>query len=152
MDESLQSFPPFYSQSPLLTDSNVPHPPLSKRGLKKLVGNENIVYGNLRELSRLCPDSSTKMYVHEFFRLQYNDWSKLQTRRFKGQGGRDNQGYDIQYLARERTVWSRKILMEDNVYIFCTGMFLFVYFLRSLGKSICLLYRKLEEVKCYGRC
>jgi hypothetical protein len=45
---SLQSFPPFYSQLHLLTDCNVPHPPLSKRGLKKLVGNENILYGNLK--------------------------------------------------------------------------------------------------------
>ncbi len=44
-DKSLKSFPPCYSQSPLLTDFT-PHPPLSKSGLK-LVCNINIVYRNL---------------------------------------------------------------------------------------------------------
>ncbi len=46
-DKSLKSFPPCYSQSPLLTDS---HPPLSKSGLK-LVCNVNIVYST--EISSL---------------------------------------------------------------------------------------------------
>jgi hypothetical protein len=44
-DKSLQSFPPCYSQSPLLTDF-IPLP-LSKSGLK-LVCNVNIVCGNLK--------------------------------------------------------------------------------------------------------
>jgi hypothetical protein len=44
-DKSLKSFPPCYSQSPLLTD--LPPLPPSKSGLK-LVCNVNIVYGNLK--------------------------------------------------------------------------------------------------------
>jgi hypothetical protein len=34
----------------------------------KLVCNVNIVYGNLKyeNSSRLCPETSTKLYVHEF--------------------------------------------------------------------------------------
>jgi hypothetical protein len=43
-DKSLKSFPPCYSQSPLLTDSP---PPPTKNGLK-LVCNINIAYGNLK--------------------------------------------------------------------------------------------------------
>jgi hypothetical protein len=46
LDKSLKSFPPCYSQSPLLTDIPPP-PPLSKSGLK-LVHNVNNVYGNLK--------------------------------------------------------------------------------------------------------
>ncbi len=42
--ENLKSFPPCYSQSPLLTDFTPPPP---KNGLK-LVCNVNIVYGNLK--------------------------------------------------------------------------------------------------------
>jgi hypothetical protein len=45
-DESFHSFPPWYSQSPLLTDFTPPHP-LSKSGLK-LVCNVNIVHRNLK--------------------------------------------------------------------------------------------------------
>ncbi len=46
--KSLRSFPPWYSQSPLLTDfTQPPPPPLSKRCLK-LVCNVKIVYGNLK--------------------------------------------------------------------------------------------------------
>ncbi len=41
------SFPPCYSQSPLLTDFTPPPPPLNKSGLK-LVYNVNFVYGNLK--------------------------------------------------------------------------------------------------------
>jgi hypothetical protein len=59
-DKSLKSFPPCYSQSPLLT--HFTSLPLGKSVLK-LVCNVNIVYGNL---SRLCPETSTKLYVHEF--------------------------------------------------------------------------------------
>ncbi len=43
-DNSFKSFPPCYSQSPLLTDYP---PPPSKSGLK-LVSNINIVHGNLK--------------------------------------------------------------------------------------------------------
>jgi hypothetical protein len=43
-DKSLKSFPPCYSQLPLLTDFTSPH---SKSGLK-LVCKVNIVYGNLK--------------------------------------------------------------------------------------------------------
>jgi hypothetical protein len=42
---SLKSFPPCYSQSPLITDFTPPPP--SNSGLK-LVCNVNIVYGNLK--------------------------------------------------------------------------------------------------------
>jgi hypothetical protein len=65
-DKSLKSFPPCYSQSPPLTDFT-PSSPLSKRDLK-LVCNVNIVYWKpqVRELSRLCQEISTKLYVHEF--------------------------------------------------------------------------------------
>jgi hypothetical protein len=45
-DKSPKSFPPCYSQSPLLTDF-IPLPSLSKTGLK-LVCNVNIVYRNLK--------------------------------------------------------------------------------------------------------
>ncbi len=51
-----------YSQSPL---RQILLPlPLSISGLK-LVCNVNIVYGNLKS-ERLCPETSTKLYVHEF--------------------------------------------------------------------------------------
>jgi hypothetical protein len=46
----LRVFPPCYSQSP---------PPLSKSGLK-------LVCNKVLELSRYCPETSTKFYVHEF--------------------------------------------------------------------------------------
>jgi hypothetical protein len=46
-DKNLKSFPPCYSQSPLLTDFTPPPPSLSKSALK-LVCNGNIVYGNLK--------------------------------------------------------------------------------------------------------
>ncbi len=72
--KSLKSLPPCYSQSPLLTLLNPPppppHPP-SKSGLK-LVYILNITYIRKRqvwELSRLCPENSTKLSVHEY-RLQ----------------------------------------------------------------------------------
>jgi hypothetical protein len=45
-DKSLKSFPPCYSQSPLL-QILLPLPSLSNSGLK-LVCNVNIVYGNLK--------------------------------------------------------------------------------------------------------
>ncbi len=45
----------------------LPLPLLSKSGLKP-VWNVNIAYGKHQvwELSRLCPETSTKLYVHEF--------------------------------------------------------------------------------------
>jgi hypothetical protein len=70
-DKSLESFPLCYSQSPLLTDLTPP-PPLSESCMT-LVYNVNIVYEpQVGELSRLCLEASTKLYVHEFgFRLDY---------------------------------------------------------------------------------
>jgi hypothetical protein len=44
-DKSLKSFPPRYSQSPLLTDLNPPSP---SKGDFKLVCNLSILYGNLK--------------------------------------------------------------------------------------------------------
>jgi hypothetical protein len=44
-------------------------PPLSKSGLK-LVCTVNIVYGKLKTENspdNLCPELSTKLYVHDFF-------------------------------------------------------------------------------------
>jgi hypothetical protein len=66
-DKSLKSFPPYYSQSPLLTGFTTPPPPPTKSGLK-LVCNVNIIYGKPQvwELSRSCPETSTTLYVHEF--------------------------------------------------------------------------------------
>ncbi len=63
-DKSLQSFPPCYSQSPLLTDYTPPPP-------QKWFENGFYCKHYLRkpqvwELSRLCPETSTKLYVHEF--------------------------------------------------------------------------------------
>jgi hypothetical protein len=46
-DKSFTSFPPCYSQSPLLTDFNTPPPPPSKSGLKP-VCNVIILYGYLK--------------------------------------------------------------------------------------------------------
>jgi hypothetical protein len=63
-DKSLKSFPPCYSQSPLLMDIP-PAPHTGKSGLK-LVCNVNIIYAWKPQLSRLCPETSTKLYVHEF--------------------------------------------------------------------------------------
>jgi hypothetical protein len=63
--KGFSSLPFTDSQSPLLTDFLPPPPPLSNSGLK-LVWNVNIVYGNLWELSRLCPEASMKLYVDEF--------------------------------------------------------------------------------------
>jgi hypothetical protein len=64
---SLKSFPPCCSQSPLLMYFTPPPPPPSKSGLQ-LVCNVNIVYENLKSenVSRLCPETATKLYVHEF--------------------------------------------------------------------------------------
>jgi hypothetical protein len=65
-DKSLKSFPPCYSQSPLLPFFPPPPPPRppSKSGLK-LVCNVKMETSIL-QLSRLCPDTSTKLYIHEF--------------------------------------------------------------------------------------
>ncbi len=63
-DKSPKSFPPYYSQSLLLTDFT-PLPSLSKCGLD-LVCNVNIVYENLKSETRLCPETSIKLDVHGF--------------------------------------------------------------------------------------
>ncbi len=53
-DKGLKSFPPCYS--PLLMDFTPPR--------AKVVKNR---FGNINcELSRLCPETSTKLYVHKF--------------------------------------------------------------------------------------
>jgi hypothetical protein len=61
-DKILKSFPPCYSQSPLLTD-----PPPSKCGLK-LVCNVSIVYGNLRSENSqdYVQKPQRNCIVHEF--------------------------------------------------------------------------------------
>jgi hypothetical protein len=63
-DKSLKSFPP-----PTPTP-----PPLGKSGLN-LVCNVIIVYRNLKsvKLSRLCPETSTKLSIHEFWRAFHHD-------------------------------------------------------------------------------
>ncbi len=67
-DKSLKSSPSCYSQSPILTDFTPP-PQFSKSGLK-LVCNVNTKHYIRKpqawELSRLCPETSTKLYVHDF--------------------------------------------------------------------------------------
>jgi hypothetical protein len=62
-EKRLKNFPPCYSQSLLLTDFT-PHPPWAKV-VWKLVCNVNIAYENLKvwELSRLCPETSTKLFL-----------------------------------------------------------------------------------------
>ncbi len=66
-DKSLKSFPPYYSQSFLLTWFGAGFKP------------------QICELSRLCPGTSRKLYVHEFgFR---NDNTGNTGTRFGGGGG-----------------------------------------------------------------
>jgi hypothetical protein len=67
----VQSFPPFYSQSPL-----PPSPPLSKFGLK-LVCNVNVVYGNLK--SENSQDYAQKpqrncMFINSAFGEDFFTW------------------------------------------------------------------------------
>ncbi len=69
-DKSPKSFPPYYSQSPLPMDFTPP-PPLSKSDLKLVVCNVTIRKPQVWELSRLWPETSTKLYVHEFCFLYY---------------------------------------------------------------------------------
>ncbi len=66
-DKSLESFPPCYSQSPLLTDFNPPPPP--KKSELKLVCNVNIVYGNLKSSESSQPRNLNEI-VHSWIRLQ----------------------------------------------------------------------------------
>ncbi len=69
-----------YSQSPLLTD---PPPPPHEQSCLKLVCNVNIVYGNLKsENCQVRPETSTKLYVHEFVSGDSNE----------GDGCEDNNG------------------------------------------------------------
>ncbi len=85
-DKSLQSFPSCYSQSPLLTYCTPPLSPLSKSGLK-LVCTLNIIFGNqVWELSRLCPETSMKLYVHEsgFWMRIVKKVSKYSVKQIKG--------------------------------------------------------------------
>ncbi len=62
-DKSLQSFPPCYSQLPLLTD-------LSKSGLK-LVCNVNIVYGNLKSEKSQDYAQKPQRNLRSWIRLLY---------------------------------------------------------------------------------
>ncbi len=57
-DRSLKRLPSCYSQSPLLTDILHPHPP--RVVMEKLMRKPQVW-----ELSRLCPETSTKLYVRE---------------------------------------------------------------------------------------
>jgi hypothetical protein len=58
-DKNLKSFPPCYSQSPLLTDFT-PCPPPHPWEKLKLVCNVTIIYGILKsEVSRLWPETSS---------------------------------------------------------------------------------------------
>jgi hypothetical protein len=60
------NFPPCYLQSLSSNGFYSPHLPWIKIGLK-LICNVNIVYGNLMsEKSRLCPETSNKLYFQEF--------------------------------------------------------------------------------------
>jgi hypothetical protein len=71
-NKSLESFPPCYSESSLLTGFTPPHPPppLSKSGLK-LVFNVNIVYRNLKyENFKDYAQTSTET-VRSWIRLRY---------------------------------------------------------------------------------
>jgi hypothetical protein len=62
-DKSLKSFPSCYSQSPLLMDFTAR--PLEQKWVYfKLVFNVNIVLN--RKSENICPETSTKRYVHEF--------------------------------------------------------------------------------------
>ncbi len=66
-DNILKIFPPCYSQSPLLTDLRTSPPPLSKIVLKLVCNVRHCIRKpHVWELSRLCPETSTKLYVHEF--------------------------------------------------------------------------------------
>ncbi len=62
-DKSLKSFPPCYSQSPLLTDFT----PLEQKWFEAGLWYKNCVQkSQVWELSRLCPETLTKLYVQEF--------------------------------------------------------------------------------------
>jgi hypothetical protein len=66
-DKNLQSFPPCYLQFPSPLPLPTPHPP-SKSDLK-------LVYGILESENSqdyLCPETSTKWYVHEFVGSSWN--------------------------------------------------------------------------------
>ncbi len=66
-DKSLQSFPPWYSQSPLLTDF-ISLPSLEQKCLKLGLSCKHCIRKpKVRELSRLCPETSTKLYVCGIF-------------------------------------------------------------------------------------
>ncbi len=64
-EKSLQSFPSCYSQSTLLADFTPPSP--WRKSCLKLVCNRLCIRKpQVWELSRLCQETSTKLYVHEF--------------------------------------------------------------------------------------
>jgi hypothetical protein len=73
LDNSLKSFPPCFSQSPLLKDFT----PRGKNGLK-LVCNVNIVriWKPQENSQDLVQKPSSKLYVHEFYdpALDTYDW------------------------------------------------------------------------------
>ncbi len=59
------SFPPCYSQSPLLTDFTPP--PFEQKWFETGLQRKHCIHKPWPwELSRLCPETSTKLYFHEF--------------------------------------------------------------------------------------
>jgi hypothetical protein len=71
-DKKLKSFPPYYSQSLLLTDLVPPPLPILLKWFETdLQYTHCIQKPQAWELSRLCPEFSTKFYVYEFgFRVR----------------------------------------------------------------------------------
>ncbi len=67
-DKILKSFPPCDSQSSSLTDLTPPPTPPTQQKWREigLYGKHCIFNSQFWELSRLCPETSTKLYVHEF--------------------------------------------------------------------------------------
>ncbi len=66
-DKSLKSFPPCYSQSPLLTDFIPPAPPPQQKWFETGLYCKHCIWKpKVWKLSRLHPETSTKSYVHEF--------------------------------------------------------------------------------------
>jgi hypothetical protein len=68
--KSLKSFPlRFFSLLLTVTSTNgfyFPPPPFSKSGLKLVLCKQYIRKPQVWELSRLCPETSRKLYIHKF--------------------------------------------------------------------------------------
>jgi hypothetical protein len=94
-DNNLKSFPPCYSQSqsPVLYN-RFPPPPLPQA---KVCWNlvctctHFLRKPQVWELLRLCPETSTKLYVHDSFTVQVQFIIHRQRKRKKGRFGRDTE-------------------------------------------------------------